>query len=308
MITVGAPPPPPPPLRPESEITRSWQGDRPVVSVVCPTFQHVDFIEDALRGFLGQVTDFPFEVLVRDDASTDGTAEIVRDYAERYPNIIRAVLETVNRYPTVKPGAVLRPMVRGAFIASCEGDDYWTDPHKLQTQHDGLIGDHGAVVSHHAVLVAEQGVVTRLEKRSQRQCRDFTPDELARGARIITSSVLRRNVPLLAERGATIGVDMWTRARLGLLGGARWEPGVAPAVHRVHPGGQWSSRSEPERARIQRDYFATFAEEFTAIGRRDLARYYRRLSFALGLYERAAATHPAVARTFASVRKGTWGA
>ena len=188
----GDPAPLPLLYRTESAVVAKWQGDRPVVSIRCATYQHVDFIEDALRGFLGQRTDFPFEIVVRDDASTDGTAEIVRDYAERYPNIIRAVLETENRYPDVRAGSIFGRMMRGSFIAFCEGDDYWTDPHKLQTQHDGLIADPGAVVSHHAVLVAEQGVVTRPEKRSRRQCRDFTPDELARGAPVITSSVLRR--------------------------------------------------------------------------------------------------------------------
>lgn len=105
-----------------------WQGDEPVVSILCATYQHVGFIEDALRGFLGQTTDFPFEILVRDDASGDGTAEIVRDYAKRYPNIIRAVLETENHYQVLKPLQVLEPMARGEFVSVCEGDDFWIRP------------------------------------------------------------------------------------------------------------------------------------------------------------------------------------
>ena len=128
VYKVGDPAPPPLPRRSEAEAMARWQGDKPVVSILCPTYQHVDFIEDALRGFLGQDTDFPFEILVRDDASTDGTAEIVRDYAERYPNIIRALPETENRYSEVKPLQALGPMVRGEFIAICQGDDYWIDP------------------------------------------------------------------------------------------------------------------------------------------------------------------------------------
>jgi len=304
----GDPMPSPLPRRSESDVTRGWQGDRPVVSIRCATYQHVGFIEDALRGFLGQDTDFPFEVLVRDDASTDGTAEIVRDYAERFPNVIRAVLETENRYPEVRAGSVLGPMIRGAFIASCEGDDYWTDSRKLQVQHDGLVEHPEFVASHHGVLVAEDGLVLRPEKRSSRQCRDFSAGELARGARTITSSVMRRNVPLLEPRGRPIAVDMWTRARLGLHGGARWEPSIAPSVHRIHPGGIWSTRDEVQRARIQSDYFARFSEEFSGIGRGDLARYYRRLSSGLDLYAHAAAVHPAVARAFGRIRTRSWGA
>jgi len=304
---VGDVAPRPLPRRSEGDVTRAWIGDEPVVSIRCSTYQHVDFIEDALRGFLGQDTDFPFEVLVRDDASTDGTADIVRDYADRYPGIIRAVLETENRYPMVRAGTVLGPMVRGSFIASCEGDDYWTDPAKLQVQHDGLVASPEFVVSHHAVLVAQDGFVTRPEKRSPRQCRDFTAAELARGARVITSSMLRRNVPLLEARGAHIGVDMWTRARLGLHGGAKWEPDIAPSVHRIHPGGVWSSRTESERACIQRDYFERFAEEFAAIDRQELASYYRRMASRLDLYARAASWHPSIARVMAFVRTHAWG-
>lgn len=125
VYRIGDPAPPLLPRRSEAEVVARWQGDKPVVSIECATYQHVTFIEDALRGFLGQDTDFPFEIPVRDDASTDGTADIVRDYAERYPSIIRAVLKTENRWPEVGPRQVLEPMVRGDFVARCEGDDYW---------------------------------------------------------------------------------------------------------------------------------------------------------------------------------------
>ena len=307
-LRVGDPAPPPPPLRSEADVVAGWSGDRPVVSVVCATYQHGGFIEDTLRGFLGQETDFPFEVLIRDDASTDGTAEIVRDYADRYPNIIRAVLETENRYPAVRAGSVLRPMVRGHFTASCEGDDHWTDPRKLQVQHDGLVAHPEAVVSHHAVTVVRDGVVVRPEKRSTRHCRDFTAAELARNARVITSSVMRRNVPLLEPRNGPLGVDMWTRARLGLRGGARWEPTIAPSVHRLHPGGIWSTRSELERVRIQREYFTRFAEEFRLSGHDDLARHYGRMATGLRLYEGVASLHPSVARLMGAIRTRAWGA
>lgn len=284
-----------------------WAGDRPVVSIVCPTFQHAGFIEDALRGFLGQVTDFPFEVLVRDDASTDGTADIVRDYTLRFPNIIRAVLETENRYPQVRPASVLGPMVRGDFIATCEGDDYWIDPNKVQIQRDGLVAHPAFVASHHRVAVVESDVVVRPEKRAKRQCRDFTARELARGARIITSSVMRRNVTLLKSNDPALGIDLWTRARLGLHGGARWEGHIAPSVHRLHAGGVWSGRTEVERARAQSESFARFANEFRSAGHEDLARHYRRLAVALDLYARTAASHPAVSRAYASLRRLAWG-
>jgi glycosyltransferase involved in cell wall biosynthesis len=140
----------------------AWKGEEPVVSIVCATYQHVGFIEDALRGFLGQETDFPFEILVRDDASTDGTAEIVCDYADRYPNIIRATLETENRYPTVKPSEVFGPMIRGEFVASCEGDDYWIDPEHLQSSVVALRRDQGLSLAAGLTVHTVAGIVTKV--------------------------------------------------------------------------------------------------------------------------------------------------
>lgn len=101
------------------DITRAWSHDEPLVSVPCATYRHIEFIERALLGFLGQVTDSPFEVLVRNEASTDGTTELPRAFKDRYQDIIRPVLETKNWYFEVVPERVLRPLVRGWFIALC---------------------------------------------------------------------------------------------------------------------------------------------------------------------------------------------
>ena len=108
----------------------------PKVSVLCTAYNHEAYIAQALESFVSQRTTFPFEVLVTDDASTDGTAAVIRDYAARYPEIIRPFLmeenqlsQGVNLYETV-----LFPNARGEYFAECEGDDYWTDPDKLQLQ------------------------------------------------------------------------------------------------------------------------------------------------------------------------------
>ena len=99
---------------------------QPVVSICCPTYNHVNYIEAAICGFLAQETTFPFEIIVRDDASTDGTAEIVRQYSRRYPNIIRAVIEKENQLNKgVRPIHVWPSLATGEFIALCEGDDFW---------------------------------------------------------------------------------------------------------------------------------------------------------------------------------------
>ena len=110
------------------------------VTVVCTAYNHEAYLRDALEGFVSQETDFPFEVLVNDDASTDGTAAILREYAEKYPDIIRPFYQEKNLYSQGINiyDAVFYPVARGEYIAACEGDDRWTDPHKLQLQVDFL--------------------------------------------------------------------------------------------------------------------------------------------------------------------------
>lgn len=115
-------------------------SQKPVVSICCITYNHAAFIGQSLEGFVSQVTDFPFEAIVHDDASTDGTADIIRDYAERYPAIIKPIFQTENQYRKER-GRVTRTVFQaatGRYVAMCEGDDYWTDPMKLQKQIDFL--------------------------------------------------------------------------------------------------------------------------------------------------------------------------
>jgi glycosyltransferase involved in cell wall biosynthesis len=122
------------------------KGTVPVVSILCHTYQHVNFIRDAVEGFLMQETTFPVEIIIRDDASSDGTAEIVRKYQEKFPKFIRTILHSENQFSKGK--RALRETFsfsRGEFIALCEGDDYWTVNNKLQKQIDFLRTQRDAV-------------------------------------------------------------------------------------------------------------------------------------------------------------------
>ena len=111
--------------------------ERPLVSIHCLTFNQAPYIRQCLDGFVMQKTNFPFEAIVHDDASTDGTAEIIQEYAEKYPNIIKPILEKENQYTKIGFSGIEKLMAekeQGKYIAICEGDDYWTDPQKLQNQ------------------------------------------------------------------------------------------------------------------------------------------------------------------------------
>ena len=111
-----------------------------MVSVLCTAYNQEEYIARALEGFVTQKTDFPFEVLVNDDKSTDRTADIIREYAEKYPDIIRPFYQAENLYSQDIDiyQKVFFPNARGKYVAYCEGDDYWTDPEKLQIQVDFL--------------------------------------------------------------------------------------------------------------------------------------------------------------------------
>ena len=128
-----------------------------MVSIRCNTYNHERYIRQCLEGFVIQKTNFRFEAIVHDDASTDGTAAIIREYAEKYPDIIKPIYETENQYS--KHDGSLRKIINkhmhGKYIAVCEGDDYWIDPFKLQKQVDFLENNpeyglvHTAAKSYH---------------------------------------------------------------------------------------------------------------------------------------------------------------
>ena len=108
---------------------------KPIVSICCMTYNHVNFIKDCIEGFIKQKTDFDYEILIHDDASTDDNAKIIHNYEIKYPELIKVVYQKENQF--LKQNAlfnILFPMARGKYITICEGDDYWTDPNKLQKQ------------------------------------------------------------------------------------------------------------------------------------------------------------------------------
>ncbi len=110
--------------------------DQIMVSIVCNVYNHEKYLRDTLEGFMMQKTSFPFEVLVHDDASPDNSAEIIREYEAKYPDIIKPIYQTENQYSQKVPINLTFqiPRITGKYVALCEGDDYWTDPLKLQKQ------------------------------------------------------------------------------------------------------------------------------------------------------------------------------
>lgn len=171
---------------------------RPImVSIRCTTYNHEKYIRDALEGFVMQKTNFRFEAIVHDDASTDGTAAIIREYAEKYPDIIKPIYETENQYS--KHDGSLRKIMneacKGKYIALCEGDDYWIDPYKLQKQVDFLENNPKYSMAFHNAKVFYEETKTFDESFSNVENRDYSGLEIFKKWTVPTASVLiRRDV------------------------------------------------------------------------------------------------------------------
>ena len=135
---------------------------QPLVSVRVATYNHERWIAQCLEGILMQRTSFPFEVIVGEDCSTDGTRAIVADYARRFPDRVRALLHDANLGGQLNSYRI-RQACRGKYHAMVEGDDYWIDPLKLQKQVD-VMEAHPEVslCFHNALILNERLAATRL--------------------------------------------------------------------------------------------------------------------------------------------------
>lgn len=126
-----------------------------MVSVVCIAYNQEKYIADAIDSFLMQKTDFAYEILIHDDASTDDTANIIRKYESKYPDLIKAIYQEVNQYSQGKHvGLFCYEIAKGKYIAVCEGDDFWTDPNKLQKQVDYMESHPDCSLCVHAAYVS----------------------------------------------------------------------------------------------------------------------------------------------------------
>ncbi len=248
-------------IRSEHEVMRHWgSGSDLVVSVCCITFNHRAYIEQALEGFLAQETEFPFEVVVHDDASTDGTAEIVSSYARRYPTLIKAILQPVNQYSVQNTLPMITAMnaCKGEFIAFCEGDDFWTSSDKLQRQVVLMRSNTDCDISFHRaeILLMEQGSKAKvLAGDYGERVRRFSPARIVAGGGGFMPSVslmfrsrIRDSFPAWLA-SAPIG-DYFVQALGALRGGALYSPETS-AVYRKGTLGGWTTRSAIQSVRVR---------------------------------------------------------
>lgn len=247
-----------------------------MVTIRCLAYNHEPYIRQCLEGFVMQKTNFRFEAIVHDDASTDGTAAIIREYAKKYPDIIKPIFETENQY-SKKDGSLRRIMdahTHGKYVALCEGDDYWIDPLKLQKQ-VVFLEEHPecTLVFSNAYIHFEEGAFPYMAKsfdkyerpqdrlvKENMEDRDYTFEETWNKWFHPTASwVFRREIldseiyKIFFSFPTTFGGSIKLRNACSYLGKIH-SFSTPMCVYRIHRGGVTQN--------IDRDYSFNFIDDF----------------------------------------------
>jgi glycosyltransferase involved in cell wall biosynthesis len=232
----------------------------PLVSICCITYNHENYIRDAIEGFLMQETDFPFEIVIHDDASTDATADIIREYERKYPDIIKPIYQTENQHSKGERATLFTfKAARGKYIALCEGDDYWVDPLKLQKQITEMEKHPECYISFHPAI--QRWVDGSREDRVLGLHSDkitiFSTEEviLGKGGFMHTASIIlnRLTIPRIVSffdiaKEAPVG-DYYIQVLGAEHGGALYLSDVM-SVYRSGIPGSWSERVRKDPSHI----------------------------------------------------------
>lgn len=233
--------------------------DSVLVSICCITYNQAAFIRSCLDGFIMQKTNFNFEILIHDDASTDDTQSIIREYEEKYPRLIKPIYQTENRYSKGERISVKYnyPRVKGKYIAFCEGDDYWIDSDKLQKQVDYLENHTEASLVFSNCYVENEKNERSLYFSPNKQV--YTKSDLLEGFMPHINTILFRNhpdmIPFLKGTPKFPG-DRYLNYFCSTIGELHYLNDIT-AVYRQNGSGVWSSLDIEKRKRIHFEVMET---------------------------------------------------
>jgi RimJ/RimL family protein N-acetyltransferase len=220
----------------------------PTVSIFCMVYNHEKFISECLNGFLLQKCNFNFIIVIGEDCSKDDSRKIILEYVANYPGKFKLLLHDKN-IGAHKNQQIVLENCKGKYIALCEGDDYWTDPLKLQKQVDFLEANEEYVVcGHDAKIINNEGEIIKISKLPEEFKRDANSMELQNGFWILTLSMVFRNMNIFKnvpkEFFKVSNGDIFLISMLGQFGDYKYMNSIQPAVYRIHDGGIWSLRNE----------------------------------------------------------------
>lgn len=230
------------------------QTSHPVcVSICCLTYNHGKYIQETIEGFLKQKVRFSIEILIHDDASTDGTAEIIYNYKNRFPDLIKPIYQTHNQYSQgISPNRAFNfPRAKGKYIALCEGDDFWRDELHLQNQIDFLENNPEYVICYSGIEAHKNGKLMQSVRGGAE--RDLSAEELQRAHPISTCTATFRNVLLDFPsdlKFAPLG-DLVLWSQLGKFGKGKYLSSSPPCFYRVHSGGIFSEKTRREQNKLR---------------------------------------------------------
>lgn len=260
---------------------RKNKKPRPLVSICCWTYNHKKYIAKAVKGFLSQKTDFPFEIIIHDDASTDGTNRALLNITKKTKVPIKLMLSKTNQY-SKKGSLFLEPIfkrAKGKYIAFCEGDDFWGDERKLQKQVACLEKNKTAVMcGHDAMVVDSKGKVIKGSLLPDWAKKDFSSWECQIGATYIQTCTLMvrnkiKNLP--TEIGRVINADNFLTSYLGRFGNYKFCTDVKKSFYRQHEGGIWTSMDPAMKIFSQNVTFFWLIRFYEKEKNNQLAKFYK---------------------------------
>lgn len=263
--------------------------NNPVVSVCVQTYNQIEFLPSCLDGILMQKTNFEIEILLGEDASSDGTRELCIQYAQKHPDKIRLFLH--ERENNIKVGenytGIFNSLynffsARGKYVAYCDGDDFWTDPNKLQKQVDFMDLHPKYVISYHkAIFVNREGKRIDDEGYPGLSERDFSSTELKKVVvqPIISTWCFRRVIKELpSDFTQTIIPDNFWISLLGFHGEGKYLPEIQPSHYRIHQEGIWSLIHQEKKLLSKMISYDNMSKFYSEKNEEQLVKYFKKRS------------------------------
>ena len=242
-----------------------------MISILVQTYNHDEYIEKCLDSILTQKTNFNFEILLGEDSSSDRTRAICLKYARNYSDKIRLFLHDeknkikVQNITTGNFNAFYNFFnAQGKYIAFCEGDDYWTDPLKLQIQFEFLEAHEEYSFCYHSFIEKFHDKLSKdaLLKQSQMDLSCEELRELKSHPQLSSVCFRRKNISVHTEMLEIINVDSFIISVLGSSGPAKFLKEIQPDVYTRHPRGIWTRRSKIVKLKLKKKTFQKLSQYY----------------------------------------------